>query len=46
MLGQALLNGTQVDQETRQALAAYRQTLRDIVENLDTAGVVWPQKPW
>ena len=43
---QALIAGIQVDQETRQALAAYRQALRDIPETTDPTGVVWPQKPW
>lgn len=37
--------GTEVDQGTRQALAVYRQALRDIPETVDPAGVVWPQKP-
>lgn len=43
---QALISATQVDQETRQALATYRQALRDITETTDPAAVVWPQKPW
>ncbi len=43
---QALIAGTQVDQDTRQALAAYRQALRDIPETTDPSSVVWPQKPW
>lgn len=43
---QALIAGIQADQETRQALAAYRQALRDIPETTDPTGVVWPQKPW
>ncbi|MGG5290006.1 phage tail assembly chaperone [Pseudomonas shirazensis] len=43
---QALIAGTEVDHETRHALAAYRQALRDIPETSDPAGVVWPQKPW
>lgn len=42
---QALIAGTQVDQNTRQALAAYRQALRDITDTSDPAAVVWPQKP-
>lgn len=42
---QALIAGTQVDQNTRQALAAYRQALRDIPETTDPTDVVWPQKP-
>ncbi|ERT17017.1 hypothetical protein O162_20025 [Pseudomonas putida SJ3] len=43
---QALIAGTQVDQETRLALANYRQSLRDIPETSDPSAVVWPQKPW
>ena len=43
---QALIAGIQVDQETRQALAAYRQALRDITETSDPVAVLWPQKPW
>lgn len=43
---QALISGGQVDQDTRQALAVYRQALRDIPETSDPAAVVWPQKPW
>ena len=43
---QALISGGQVDQDTRQALAVYRQALRDIPETTDPAAVVWPQKPW
>lgn len=42
---QALITGTEVDQGARQALAMYRQALRDIPETADPAGVVWPQKP-
>lgn len=42
---QALISGGQVDQDTRQALAVYRQELRDIPETTDPAAVVWPQKP-
>lgn len=42
----ALINGTEVDQGTRQALALYRQALRGIVESVDPAAVVWPQRPW
>ena len=42
---QALIAGTEVDQETRQALANYRQALRDIPETSDPVAVVWPQKP-
>lgn len=43
---QALIAGTEVAQNTRQALAVYRQALRDIPETTDTTSVVWPQKPW
>ncbi|WP_431495249.1 phage tail assembly chaperone [Pseudomonas brassicacearum] len=43
---QALIAGTQVDQDTRQALAVYRQALRDIPETSDPSAVVWPQRPW
>ncbi|MBC7203942.1 MAG: hypothetical protein H5U29_10565 [Pusillimonas sp.] len=43
---QALIAGTEIDQATRQALAVYRQALRDIPETSDPAAVVWPQKPW
>ncbi|MFJ1339291.1 phage tail assembly chaperone [Pseudomonas caricapapayae] len=42
---QALIAGTEIDQATRQALAVYRQALRDIPKTTDSAGVVWPQKP-
>ena len=42
---QALIAGTEVDQDTRQALAFYRQALRDIPETTDPTDVVWPQKP-
>ena len=42
---QALIAGTEVDQDTRQALAVYRQALRDIPETTDPTDVVWPQKP-
>lgn len=43
---QALIAGTDVTQETRLALANYRQALRDIPETTDPISVVWPQKPW
>lgn len=43
---QALIAGTDVTQETRLALANYRQALRDIPETSDPASVVWPQRPW
>ena len=43
---EALISGGQVDQDTRQALAVYRQALRDIPETTDPISVVWPQKPW
>ncbi|SDY28247.1 phage tail assembly chaperone [Pseudomonas salomonii] len=43
---QALIAGTMVDQDTRQALAVYRQALRDIPETTDPSAVVWPQRPW
>lgn len=42
---QALISGNEVDQATRQALAVYRQALRDIPETTDPSAVVWPQKP-
>ncbi|AZE41458.1 hypothetical protein C4K05_2108 [Pseudomonas chlororaphis subsp. aureofaciens] len=43
---QALIAGTEVDQDTRLALAVYRQGLRDIPETTNPSAVVWPQKPW
>lgn len=43
---QALIAVTEVDQNTRQALAVYRQALRDIPESSDPSDVVWPQRPW
>lgn len=43
---QALISSTQVAQDTRQALAVYRQALRDVPETSDPAAVVWPQRPW
>ncbi|WP_179179370.1 MULTISPECIES: phage tail assembly chaperone [Pseudomonas] len=43
---QALIAGTDVAQETRLALANYRQALRDIPETSNPSSVVWPQKPW
>ncbi|MEQ6570981.1 phage tail assembly chaperone [Pseudomonas aeruginosa] len=43
---QALISGTEIDQDTRQALAVYRQALRDIPETSDPSAVVWPQRPW
>lgn len=43
---QALIGGIETDQATRQALAVYRQALRDIPETTDPTDVVWPQKPW
>jgi hypothetical protein len=43
---QALIAGTEVDQNTRLALAEYRQGLRDIPEAPDPVAVFWPQKPW
>lgn len=43
---QALISSTQVAQDTLQALAVYRQALRDVPETFDPAAVVWPQRPW
>ncbi|WP_237859406.1 phage tail assembly chaperone [Pseudomonas sp. PGPR81] len=43
---QALIARNEVDKATRQALAVYRQALREIPETTDPTSVVWPHKPW